>query len=241
LAEQAKDAVAKGFRTIKLKLGIGQEDDIAIVAAVREAVGPRARIRGDANGAWTMATAKRQLRALERYDLEYIEQPLPLEDLAGAAELRRQISTPLALDESVFTLGDVANAICQRAADVLVLDPLKAGGLLPVRKAAAVAEAAGIPVTLHSGGEAGVGLAACLHLAATFPNLLFDVDCQYPNLSTDIIAEPFTFAPYMAPPEGPGLGVELSRGMVHRLATDVISDPYLDPTKPEWFPCKPQY
>lgn len=241
LAEQAAAAVAQGFRTIKVKLGIGFEDDIAVVAAVRAAVGPTTRIRGDANGAWTMATAKRQLRALEKYDLEYVEQPLPLEDLAGAAELRRQVSTPIALDESVFTLADVSNAICQRAADVLVLDPLKAGGLLPARKAAAVAEAAGIPVTLHSGGEAGVGLAACLHLASTFPNLLFDVDCQYPNLATDIISTPFAFAPLMAPPSGPGLGVELSRGAVHRLTTDHIRDPYLDPTRPEWFPCKPQY
>ncbi len=241
LAAQAAHAVAQGFRTIKLKLGLGHEDDIAVVEAVRAAVGPTTRIRGDANGAWTMATAKRQLRALEKYDLEYVEQPLPLEDLAGAAELRRQVSTPIALDESVFTLAEVSNAICHRAADVLVLDPLKAGGLLPVRKAAAVAEAAGIPVTLHSGGEAGVGLAACLHLASTFPNLLFDVDCQYPNLATDIISTPFIFAPLMAPPSGPGLGVELSRGSVHKLGTDHIRDPYLDPTRPEWFPCKPQY
>ena len=241
-AAEAADYAARGFGTLKIKLGMGETLDIALVRAVREAAGAEMKIRGDANGAWTIGTAKRQLRKLEPFDLEYVEQPLPLEDLAGHALLRRSCSTPIALDESAYTLQDVHAIIAAQAADVLVLDPHEAGGLLPARKAAALCEAAGIPITLHSGAELGISLAAYAHFAASVPNLTLAIDCQSPNLRADIITEPFTFPGGMlTPPTTPGLGVTLDEAAVAAHKTEVIPNPYLDPKRPEWFATKPAY
>lgn len=242
IAAEAVEMVAHGFNTVKVKVGENERADIDLVRAVREAVGPHVKIRADANGAWTIGTAKRQLRKLEPYDLEYIEQPLPLEDLAGHAHLRQACGTPVALDESAYTLQDVHEIIRNEAADMILLDPHEAGGLLPARKQAALCEAAGLPVTLHSGGELGVSLAAYLHFAVSVPNLSLAIDCQYPNIATDLIATPFDCSNgWLVPTDGPGLGVELVQEKIvaHRSAT--IPNPYLNPKRPGWFATKPAY
>lgn len=242
VAAEAADYVRRGFGTLKVKLGMGEALDIDLVRAAREGGGAEVKIRGDANGAWTIGTAKRQLRKLEQYDLEYCEQPLPLEDLAGHALLRRNCSTPIALDESAYTLQDVHAIITAEAADVLVLDPHETGGLIQARKAAALCEAAGLPVTLHSGAECGVSLAAYAHFAVSVPNLTLAIDCQYPNLRGDLITEPFDLADgTLAPPPGQGLGVALDEAAVAAHRTDTIPNPYLDPRRPEWFATKPAY
>lgn len=243
LAAEAHQLTQQGFGTVKVKLGIDERRDIDTVRAVREAVGPHVKIRGDVNGAWTIGTAKRQLKKLERYDLEYIEQPLPLEDLRGHAHLRQACGVPVALDESAYTLQDVEAILTAEAADMILLDPHEAGGLLPARKQAALCEAAGLPVTLHSGGELGVSTAAYLHFAATVPNLSLAIDTQYPNMSTDIIGTPHQHVGgVMRPGAGPGLGVTLiDPDVLARLHSDSIPNPYLDPGRPRWFPSKPAY
>jgi glucarate dehydratase len=242
LAAEARAFIEQGFGTIKLKIGMGVQSDIELVRAVREAVGPAIKIRADVNGAWTIGTAKSQLRKLEPFDLEYVEQPLPLEDLPGHEYLRNNTCIPIALDESAYTLQDVMAIVRHNAADVILLDPHEAGGLLATRKAAAVAESAGIPVTIHSGGELGVSQSANLHLAMSIPNLLPAIDSMYHNQSADLITEPFVYDHGdLRAPEGPGLGVHLDRARMAELATTVIANPYLDPEKPSWFPTKPQY
>lgn len=242
LASEAARLSAAGFQSFKVKIGMGAESDIENIRVVRETLGPKARIRADVNGAWTLSTAKRQLRKLEPFDLEYLEQPLPLEDLAGHAYLRKLTAVPIALDESAFTLQDVMAIIRAEAADVILLDAHEAGGLWPARKAASLAEAAGIPITLHSGAELGISTAANLHLAQSLSNLTYAIDAQYPNQAGDIVRQPFTYAGgMMKAPAGPGLGVELDRSRLSEVETDRIRNPYLNPGRPEWFPTKPQY
>ena len=242
IAAEAAAMVRNGYGTVKVKVGENERADIELVRAVREAVGPDVKIRADANGAWTIGTAKRQLKKLEPYDLEYIEQPLPLEDLAGHAHLRATCGTPVALDESAYTLQDVHEIIRNEAADMILLDPHEAGGLLPARKQAALCEAAGLPVTLHSGAELGISLAAYLHFAATVPNLSLAIDCQYPNISSDIIEQPFDCASgFLTPPLGVGLGVDVSTEKITARRSSTIPNPYRDPNRPNWFPTKPAY
>ena len=90
-AEAATRFVAEGYQTIKVKIGMTPASDLAIVRATREAIGRAVKLRADVNGAWTIGTAKRMLRELEAFDLEYVEQPLQMDDLRGHAELRRQL------------------------------------------------------------------------------------------------------------------------------------------------------
>ena len=242
MAREAQVFVAQGFRTIKLKIGMDPESDIEIVRAVRAAVGPRIELRADVNGSWTPGTAKRQLAKLEPFDLQYVEQPLVHDDLTGHRELRRCSRVPIALDESAFTLTDVINIVRAEAADVILLDPHEAGGCWVVRKAAAIAEAAGLPVTLHSGAELAFSTAAYIHLAAATPNCSLAIDSSYYEIADDLSAGRHEYVEgAFTLPEKPGLGVELDEAKLDRYRTDEIRDPYLDRERPDWFTQKPMY
>lgn len=182
------------------------------------------------------------LHRLRDHDLQYVEQPLELDDLLGHAELRRMQPVPIALDESAYTLADVSNIVRLGAADVILLDPHEIGGLWQTIKAAAIAEAAGIPVTLHSGGELGLSQMAYVHLAASIPNLTLAIDSERDYLAGDVVGAPpqvvdgaFTVS------DAPGLGVTPDLTLIERHRTDRIERAYLDVARPGWFTTKPAY
>jgi glucarate dehydratase len=240
--EAARVYLARGHRSFKVKIGMSEATDIALVRAVRDVIGPDLLLRADVNGAWTPGTAKRLLERLRPFDLQYIEQPLELDDLAGHALLRRSQPVPIALDETAYTLADVANIARAEAADVVLLDPHEAGGLWQVIKQAAICEGVGIPVTLHSGGELGLSQAAYLHLAAAIPNMTIALDTEYAHLAGDIVQERFTLDDgCFAVPDGPGLGVTVDEALVEHHAVTRIEGAYLDDRRPGWFPVKPAY
>jgi glucarate dehydratase len=231
----------RGFRTFKVKIGVDEASDISIVETARRAIGDLP-LRADVNGAWTPGTARRQLEKLRGYDLAYVEQPLELDDLIGHAELRKVIPVPVALDESAYTLADVGNIVRLGAADVVLLDPHEAGGVWQVIKQAAICEAAGIPVTLHSGGELALSQAAYVHLAASIPNMSLAIDTERDYLAADIAPDgPALKDGRFAVPDAPGLGVTVDRAAVERYAVERIEGAYLDPSRPDWFPEKPAY
>ncbi len=180
----ALEAMAEGFRCLKIKVGSG--DDVARVSEVRNAVGPAVRIRVDANGLWDLDTAIDRLRGLAPYDLELAEQPVAsLEDLA---RLRRLVDVPLAADEAVRDIDDVRRLVRLAAADVLVLKVQPLGG---VSAALALVEAAGLPVIVTSMMETSVGLAAGLALAASLPELPLACGLATASLlAGDVTAEP---------------------------------------------------
>lgn len=241
-AEAARALLAQGYRSFKVKIGMSEATDIALVAAVRRQIGPDLPLRADVNGAWTIGTAKRLLEKLRPLDLQYVEQPLELDDLAGHAHLRRSQPVPIALDESAYTLADVVNILRAEAADVVLLDPHEAGGLWQVIKQAAVCEGAGIPVLLHSGGELGLSQAAYLHLAAAIPNMSIAIDTERAHLAADIVRETFTLEDgCLAVPRGAGLGVTVDARALERFAVTRIEGAYLDDRRPGWFPVKPAY
>lgn len=167
--EARRIVAASGCATVKVKVaepGQAEADDLARVEAVRDALGPKGRIRIDANGAWDVDTAARMLRLLRRFDLEYAEQPVAT--LEEMARLRRMVDVPLAADESVRTAEDPLRVAGLEAADIVVLKVQPLGG---VRAALRVAEAAGLPVVVSSAIETSVGLRAGVALAAALPEL----------------------------------------------------------------------
>ena len=241
-AEAARDYARRGHRSFKVKIGMSEATDISLVRAVRGVVGDGVPVRADVNGAWTPGTARRQLEKLREFDLQYIEQPLEVDDLPGHAALRRAQPVPVALDESAYTLQDVGNIVRMEAADVVLLDPHEAGGLWPVIKQAGICESVGIPVTLHSGGELGLSQAAYLHLAASIPNMTISLDTEYAHLSADIVTQRFILDEgCFIVPTGPGLGVEVEETALERHRVDRIEGAYLDDLRPQWFPTKPAY
>ena len=165
----AADAAAAGMTTVKVKVGGGPlAGDADRVAAVRAALGPAARIRLDANGAWDVDTAVLALDRLAGFDLELVEQPVA--DLADLARVRRRVAVPVAADESVRTLDDARRLAALEAADAVVVKVQPLGG---VRAALEVVAAAGVPAIVSSLYETSIGLAAGLALAAALPDLPF--------------------------------------------------------------------
>lgn len=168
--QTAHDMVrAAGCATAKVKVaerGQRLDDDIARCEAVRDALGPAGRLRVDANGAWDVDGAVRALRVLDRFDLEYAEQPVAT--LEQMACVRRRVDVPLAADESIRHAADPLRVAGLGAADVVVLKVQPLGG---VAAALAVAEAAGLPAVVSSAVETSVGLAAGVALAAALPDL----------------------------------------------------------------------
>ena len=151
-------AASSGCRTAKVKVaerGQPDADDIARVEAVRDALGPDGKVRIDVNGRWDVAHATRMLAELDRFGLEYAEQPCATLD--EMAELRRAVRVPLAADESIRRAEDPLRVRAAGAADIVVLKVQPLGG---VRAALRIAEACGLPVVVSSAVDSSVGLAA---------------------------------------------------------------------------------
>ncbi|MCZ3388159.1 MAG: o-succinylbenzoate synthase [Actinomycetia bacterium] len=161
---------ASGCATVKVKVaepGQSLDDDVARVAAVREALGPDGSIRVDANGAWTSGEAATALDALGQFDLEYVEQPCAA--LVECAALRRVIDVRVAIDEGLRKAGDPHRVIgLLEAADILILKTPPLGGVCP---ALAIAQTYGLPCVVSSALDTSVGLAAGLALAASLPEI----------------------------------------------------------------------
>jgi O-succinylbenzoate synthase len=188
--EQARAIVAGSTcATAKVKVaepGQTLADDLARVEAVRDALGPRGRIRVDANGAWDVDQAVQAIRALDRFGLEYAEQPCAT--LEEMARVRLRVDVPLAADESVRTAEDPLRVAGLEAADVVVLKVQPLGGVWACLE---VAEAAKLPVVVSSAVETSVGIAAGVALAAALPELPFACGlATVALLEGDVVADP---------------------------------------------------
>jgi O-succinylbenzoate synthase len=170
-------ALAAGHRDVKVK--VGDAGDVDRVAAVRDAIGPHARLRVDANGAWDVATAVERIARMAPYGLELVEQPVAsIEDLA---KVRRKVGVPVAADECVRTVDDARRL----EADVLVVKVQPLGGFEATFR---VIEAAGLPVVVSSMFETSVGIAAGLALAAALDELPYA--CGLGSTAPDVVADP---------------------------------------------------
>lgn len=222
VASQAEGWAQDGFTTFKLKLGAESvkssavhpfsqtRGDIAQVRAVREALGPSARIRVDVNEAWDLETAKHTLAELEPYEIELAEQPVA--GLAAMAELAASTSIPLAADESVASLDEAERAVALGACTYTGIKLSKVGG-----PDAALAIAGVLPAFVTSALDGPVGIAAGAQVARSlagtghperlelahglatqrlFAETIASVECQLRDGMLHL-------------PPGPGLGVEI--------------------------------
>jgi O-succinylbenzoate synthase len=218
VAEDAAAWAAEGFTTLKLKLGVGE--DAEQVRAVREAVGPGARIRVDANEAWDVETAAAVLAELEPLEIELAEQPVgSLEELA---ELAKATSIPLAADESVTGCEEAERAAALGACEFTGIKLSKVGG---PEEAVAIADV--LPAYLSSALDGPVGIAAAAQVAATLAesehperlDLAHGLATQRLFAATVAATECELRDGRLHPPPGPGLGVEIDEEALqaHRL------------------------
>ena len=249
-AEAALQALAAGFRTVKLKAGAERETEALVdrLRAVRNAVGADVRIRIDVNRAWDAATALERLSAIERFGVEYVEEPLAGGDALELAALRRRVRIPIAADESVSSPRAARELLEAEAVDVLVIKLARVGGHRAATEIAAVASGRGVPAVMSTLFETGVGVAAALAVAAGLPDLRLPGMAERPDhglataglLEHDLLRQAlFIENGRMRGPEaeavrafdrepGPngapvgGLGIELDEAAVRHYAVETI-------------------
>ncbi|GAB3464518.1 L-talarate/galactarate dehydratase [Kineococcus endophyticus] len=201
--ERADASLAAGIGGIKIK--VGQPDtreDLRRVAAVREHLGPDVPLMVDANQQWDRRTALRMGRALEEFDLVWIEEPLDAYDAVGHADLARALDTPVATGEMLASVAEHLQLVEHRSADVLQPDAPRIGGITPFLRLAALADQAGLDLAPHFAMEIH------LHLAATYPREPWVEHFEWLDPLFEERLE--TVAGRMVVPDRPGLGFTFS-------------------------------
>ena len=220
-AEIAVGAVARGFRKMKVKVGIEPQQDVARVRAVREAVGGDITIGVDANGGWSTDDAIRTSRLLAELDIQFVEQPVAPGDPIAMSQVRREAGLPIIADESVYTLKDARLLAQMQSCDVFSIYVGKAGGILPARRIAEYAASIGLRCTIGSNLEMGIGSAAMVHLGLATKAITaeqYACDIIGPLYYEDeLLVEALPVKPGEARAfHRPGLGVELDEQKVAR-------------------------
>ncbi|WP_269504911.1 muconate cycloisomerase family protein [Burkholderia sp. IMCC1007] len=195
-----------------VKLGKGEpRDDVARAVAIKAALGDRARVHVDANQCWDEAVATWAIERLEAGGIAVVEQPLPRADLEGMRRLTERFAIPIMADEAIDTVESALDFARCRGADAFSIKLTKHGGMLPTRKVATIAEAAGISLFGGTMLESGIGTAAYAQLFATVQKL--DWGCQLfgPLLFADSITieQPQYRDFHLIVPQGPGFGVRI--------------------------------
>ncbi|MBE1585640.1 mandelate racemase/muconate lactonizing enzyme family protein [Nonomuraea angiospora] len=204
LVRGALAAQEAGLGGVKLKIGKPRiEEDVERVAAVRAAVGPGLDIMVDANQSMTYAEARRRAHALEPYQVYFFEEPLPADDVQGHRELARSTTIPVAVGESMYSVGQFRDYLARGAAAVVQADVARVGGITPWLKVAHLAEAFNVPVCPHFLMELHVSLVAAVPAGAYvehIPQLRAITRSELPIEDGHAIA-----------PDVPGLGIDWDR------------------------------
>ena len=210
MAADARDAVARGYDCLKVKVGADPALDTARLAAVRAAVGDSVCIRIDANQAWSPRQAVRILNEMQDKGLalELVEQPVPADDLEGLAYVTRNSWVPVMADESVFSPADALRIMQHRAADFINIKLMKCGGLTNALRIAAAAEVYGVECMIGCMLEAKVAVNAAVELACA-RSIITRVDLDGPVLcSVDPVVGGAQFdEKVITVSDAPGMGI----------------------------------
>ena len=162
-------AVAQGFYELKVKVGKEPESDFERILEISKAVGPRIKLRVDANQGWLPKQAVRIIQKLEKHqvNLEFVEQPVRAEDIDGLFYVKHHVYTDILADESVFSPQDALKIIHRQAADMLNIKLAKAGGILPASKIYTIGEAAQVECLVGCMLESHIAVSAAVHFACS--------------------------------------------------------------------------
>jgi L-alanine-DL-glutamate epimerase-like enolase superfamily enzyme len=206
----SKKLVGEGYRYLKLKISGEKEKDVARVKAVRDAVGPRIVLTVDANQSYDPWTAIQAIRAMEKYDIYLVEQPVRYDDFAGLSQVTHHVDVLVDADESARTLGDIVNLIRAQAVSSISLKVPKLGGILNTKKAAAICAAAGMRCRIGDAFGGRLYGSANMHVIASTPNLGSAAEAaEFLQLKGDPVVGLEVVNGTLSVPEKPGLGVEV--------------------------------
>jgi mandelate racemase len=214
LGEEARSLVAEGgFKGLKLRLGRDRlADDLAAIDAVRQGAGRDIKLMVDFNQGLSLGDALHRCHALDSQGLYWFEEPIAYNNLAGYAQLRRELKTPLQLGENFYGPRALSQALAMGAGDYVMPDLMRIGGVTGWLRAAAVAGAAGVEMSSHLYPEFSAHL---LRVTETAHWL------EWQDWADPVLAEPFKVADgFLTVPNRPGAGIAWNEDAVKRYQYD---------------------
>ncbi len=216
-AANAREFLDQGFLAIKLKIGRGISTDLDHVTAVRSEIGPAVQLMVDANGAYTIAQAVQLAKGLVRENVTWFEEPVHPEYPADLAAIRRRIDLPVVSGEwlgSIYQFRDLLNA---EAADIIMPNITRVGGITGMRRVAEMAAMHNVPVSPHGVGT-GVSVVSALQAVAAMPNfLIYEYNQLFNPLRHPLLQEPIAFEEgQLIVSDRPGIGHTLNEETVSR-------------------------
>jgi len=211
VAEQAAEGVRKGFQVFYLKVGLDIEAELEMVRTLRQTIGPKGKIRLDANGAWNVNEALRNLARLDAFQIDFIEQPVVQDPLVNMQEVRQRCNMAVSANEGLWTPEDAMRQMEARTADVYCFSPYFTGSMAQFQRLSWFAHYQGLDICRHTHGELGITAQACHHILLTLPNVVDGNQQTAHMMIDDIVVDtiPITNGPDWGVPDKPGIGVEV--------------------------------
>ncbi|KGX87036.1 mandelate racemase/muconate lactonizing enzyme family protein [Pontibacillus litoralis] len=217
MVDEAVEMVAKGYSSLKMKVGTDIKKDVQRIRAVCERVGDEAAIRVDVNQGWrNSANTLTALRDLEGVSIDWLEQPIVADDIDGMAFIHRQTSVSLMIDEGLKGSREMREVIQKEAADKINIKLMKCGGIYPAVKLAHQAELAGIECQVGSMVESSVASSAGFHVAFS-KKIITSVELTGPLKFTKDVGNLHYDIPYIRLNEEPGLGIDVDETVLQQL------------------------
>lgn len=218
LEREASTYRERGFRRVKMRLGRGEDYDVAALDAARRGVGPDGAVLVDGSHRYPLAAAQQFGRVLADRRVFWFEEPFPPEDIDSYVALRPQLDVPLAAGENDFGVQGFREMLRAGALDIAQPDVCRAGGITECWRIGQMAAKMNVRIATHTWSDA-VALMANAHLVAALPNgVTVEVDQTGNPFIDDLLAVPLQIVDGLLQlPEAPGLGIELDPATVARL------------------------
>lgn len=226
-AQETAQHVAAGFHAVKIKIGFDPKEDLRVIAAVREAIGPDTRLMIDANHGYDVIEAVRVGRAAAEYDIDWFEEPVVPEQLSAYREVRDRQPIPVAGGETWHTRWGFAGPLEQRCVDIAQPDLCGVGGFTEARRVADLASLHGVRVVPHVWGTAVQIAAALQFMSAMVPDPvrnraiapIMEFDRTHNPFRQAVVTQPIEHDHgWVSVPDAPGLGIEINRDALREFA-----------------------
>jgi L-alanine-DL-glutamate epimerase-like enolase superfamily enzyme len=239
VAAQARDGLTRGYHVFYMKVGSDRKAEEAMLEAVRATIGPDAKLRIDANMAWTVPEAVDILEDWhEKFRIDFVEAPVAIDPLECTLEVKRRVRTSICVNEGLWREHDVLRVIRSRCGDYLCFSNYWVGSLRRFHTLAHLADLEGLLVCKHTPGELGLTAAAGQHMMLATPNACDGHQQTAQMMQDDVLVEPLPIAegPRWGRIEEPGLGVHVDEDKVRQLHEAYLRDgafaPYGDSFHP---------
>jgi muconate cycloisomerase len=225
---EAESKKAQGYAAFKIKVGIDKPlIDAERTRRICGVIGQGSLVSADANQGWSAEEAVQYVRALAGSHLDFFEQPVPADDIAGMAAVARAAgetgTLAIGADESIHSLEDLRRFHERQAARGASLKTIKLGGMRAVMEAGWLCEQLGLKVNIAAKtGESSIACAAAMHIAAALPQIAWGLTLSNEGLSDDVTARPIRISRgHVEISDAPGLGIEVDEDRVRRYQRSV--------------------